>query len=386
MTKRLMQGVAIRVVSLACLALFGGCKEKEQPAPPPPEVEVVAVAQKDVPIYREWVGTLEGDVNAAIVAQVSGYLLSREYAEGSIVTNGQVLFQVDPRPFQAALDQAKSDVARAQATEERWALTVQRYIPLAATEAISKQELDDAVQNEKAAQAQVEAAKAAVQAAQLNLGFTTIRSPVNGVAGLYSAAAQVGNLVGPSSGTLTTVTTVDPMRAYASVSQRLVSEILEKRVVAGQSVESVEEVPLELILTTGSVYSPKGRLRFKNNQVDVKTGTVRVVGEFPNSKMLLIPGMFVNVRALLTTITNALLVPQRAVTDMQGRYLIAVVGADNKVGIRAVQAQERVGPEWVIQGDVKAGDRVVAEGVQKVREGVVVNPIPFVENKAAAAP
>jgi len=380
---RIWTGLA-SLASAAALSL-SGCQQAEGPPPTPPTVEVVPVAQKDVPIYREIVGTLEGDVNATISAQVSGYLLSRDYTEGNAVTNGQVLFQIDPAPFKAELDRAKSQLAEAQATREKYALTVQRYRPLAATEAISKQELDDAVQNEKAAQAQVDAGRAAVQQAQLNLDFTTIRSPLNGIAGLASPQAQVGNLVGPSSGQLTTVTVIDPMRVYFSVSQRLVMEIQERMLAAGKSLDLREGPPLELTLATGSVYPSKGRARFKDNQVDIKTGTVRVVGEFPNPQSLLVPGMFVSVRVLLDTQKGALLVPQRAATEMQGRYLVAVVGADNKVSIRPVTTGERVGPDWVISGDVKAGDRVVAEGVQKVRDGAVVNPVPFVEKPAVAS-
>jgi membrane fusion protein (multidrug efflux system) len=372
-------------LSIALIASLCGCAKKEEVAPTPPTVEVVAVAQRDVPIYRTTVGTLEGNVNATISAQVSGYLLSREYNEGSIVTNGQLLFQIDPGPFQAELDKAKSQLAQAQATQEKYALTVERYTPLAATEAISKQELDDAVQNDKAAQAQVEAARAAVQQAQLNLDFTTIRSPVDGVAGLFSAQAQVGNLVGPSSGQLTTVTTVDPMRVYFSVSQRLVTDIQERMLAAGKPLEMNEGPPMELTLANGTVYPTKGRIRFKNNQVDIKTGTVRVVGEFANPQRLLVPGMFVSVRTFLDTEKNALLVPQRAVTEMQGRYLVAVVGGDNKISIRPVTTGEQVGQEWVITGEVKAGDHVVAEGVQKVRDGSVVNPVPFAEKQAAAS-
>jgi membrane fusion protein (multidrug efflux system) len=372
-------------LTLLALTLLSGCKEEQAPPPKPPEVEVIPVVQKDVPIYADVVGTLEGDVNATISAQVTGYLLSRDYNEGSIVTNGQVLFQIDPAPFQAELDKAKSQLSQAQATEKKYALTVERYTPLAATEAISKQELDDAVQNEKAAQAQVEAGQAAVQQSQLNLGFTTIRSPLNGIAGLASAQAQVGNLVGPSSGQLTSVTTIDPIRVYFSVSQRLMTEIQERMLADGKQLNASEGPPLQLTLATGSVYPLKGRIRFKNNQVDIRTGTVRVVGEFPNPKSLLVPGMFVSVRALLNTEKGALLVPQRAVTEMQGKYLVAIVGADNKVSIRPVTTGERVGQEWVISGDVKAGDRVVAEGVQKVRDGVQVNPVPFAEKTAAAA-
>jgi membrane fusion protein (multidrug efflux system) len=377
------------IVALALLgvsAWLSGCEKKEEAPPAPPTVEVVAVTQRDVPIYSEAVGTTEGDVNASISAQVSGYLLRRDYTEGHPVTNGQVLFQIDPGPFRAKLDQAKSDVATAEATEHKFALMVERYTPLAATEAISKQELDDAIQNEKAAQAQVEAARAAVQQAQLNLDFTTIRSPLDGVAGLASPAAQVGNLVSPSSGQLTTVSTVDPMRVYFSVSQRMLTDMQERLLAAGKTLEAREGPPLELKLATGSIYPEKGRIRFRNNQVDIKTGTVRLVGEFPNPQRLLVPGMFVSVRALVDTEKNALLVPQRSLTEMQGRYLVAIVGADNKVVIKPVTTGERVGEEWVISGDVKVGDRVVAEGVQKVREGTVVNPVPFAEKTAMTTP
>jgi membrane fusion protein (multidrug efflux system) len=369
---------------LALLPMLTGCEKTAEAPSAPPTVEVAAVTQRDVPIYYEVVGTMEGNVNASISAQVSGYLLTRDYKEGSAVTNGQVLFQIDPAPFKAELDKAKSQVAEAQAAQLKWALTVQRYTPLAATEAISQQELDDAVQNEKAAQAAVEAARAAAQQADLNLGFTTIRSPLDGIAGLFSPQAQVGNLVGPNSGQLTTVTTVDPIRVYFSVSQRLMIDIQERMLAAGKALNAGEGPPLELTLANGSVYPLKGKIQFKNNQVDIKTGTVRVVGEFPNPNSLLVPGMFVGVRALLTTEKGALLVPQRAVTEMQGKYLVAVVGADNKVSIRPVTTGERVGQEWVIMGEVKAGDKVVAEGVQKVRDGAQVNPVPFAEKLAGA--
>ena len=379
MAKRQLTNTFAAAGLLALFCGLCGCKKPEAPTAGPPEVEVVPVVQKDVPIYRDWVGTLEGDVNAAISAQVTGYLQSRQYVEGSYVTNGQVLFQIDPGPFQATLDKAQSELAQSQALQEKWALTVARYKPLAATEAISQQELDDAVQNERAAAANVLAAKAAVESAALNLGFTTIQAPVNGMAGLASAQAQVGNLVGPNSGILTTVSTIDPIRAYASVSQRLITEFREQRLAAGLPVDPGQGVELQLILATGSVYPEKGRLRFKDNQVDVKTGTVRVVGEFPNAQHLLMPGMFVNIRALLTTLTNALLVPQRAVTEMQGRYLVAVVGADGKVSIHPVQAGEVVGTDWVVQGDLKAGDQVIAEGVQKIREGAQVKAVPLVD-------
>jgi membrane fusion protein, multidrug efflux system len=384
--------MTLTALLLPSLALFPGCKEEEQARPaPPPEVEVVAVAQRDVPIYRDWVGSLEADVNATISAQVSGYLLSRAYKEGSMVTNGQVLFQIDPAPFKAALDKVKAQLTQAQAQKLKYTLDVARYTPLAKSQAISKQELDDAIQNEATAQGQVEAAQAAVEQAALDLGFTTILSPVEGLAGL--AQAQVGNLIGPSTGPLTTVVKINPIRVYISVAEGLVTRMQEQalaegRVLRGGEAAKNQGPPLELTLASGSVYPQKGLIRFANNQVNVRTGTIQIVGEFPNPQGLLVPGMFTRVRTLMETQTNALLVPQRAVTDMQGRYLVAVVGADNKVSIRPVTAGERVGQEWVVAGNLKAGDRIVAEGIQKVREGSVVNPVPFAEKAAApdAAP
>jgi membrane fusion protein, multidrug efflux system len=386
MIKNTNQSISLAILSLSLCMTFTGCtKKQEVQVASPPEVEVVAIEQKDVPIYREWVGTLEGDVNATISAQVSGYLLARNYTEGTAVTNGQVLFQIDPAPFQAALDKATAQLTQAQAQRDKYALDVQRYRPLAATEAISKQELDDAIQNEKTAQGQVEAAQAAVEQAKLNLGFTTIRAPIDGLAGL--AKAQVGDLIGPSSGQLTTVAKVEPTRVYFSVSQQLLTQMQEQRLAAGKSTVRTGEGPeLEVILASGTVYPLKGRVRFANNQVDVKTGTITVVGEFANPQLLLVPGMFVRVRALLNTQTNALVVPQRSVADLQGRSLVAVVGADNKVSIRPVAIGEQFGQQYVISGKVNAGDRIVAEGIQKVREGALVNPVPYVEKSASAGP
>jgi membrane fusion protein, multidrug efflux system len=374
-------------ISLLLLAIpFSGCKKKpEALASAPPEVEVVTIAQKDVPIYREWVGTVEADVNATISAQVTGYLLTRNYDEGKTVTNGQVLFQIDKAPFEAALEKAKAQLTQAVAQKDKYALDVARYRPLAEKEAISKQELDNAIQNEKTAQGQVEAAQAAVDQAKLNLGFTTIRSPVDGMAGL--AKAQVGDLVGPSSGPLTTVTKVEPARVYFSVSQQLLSQMQEQRLAEGKSSIRIGDGPeLEVILASGTVYPLKGHVRFANNQVDVKTGTITVVGEFANPQMLLVPGMFVSVRALMSTQKDALLVPQRAVADLQGRSLIALVGEDNKVSVLPVTLGTQVGEQCVISGKFKAGQRVVAEGIQKVSQGALVTPVPYGGKVAAAEP
>ena len=368
MIPKFVYPAAVLALLLPAAFFLAGCKKAEAPLAGPPAVEVVAVEQQDVPVFVDMVGTLEAEVNATISAQVGGYLLSQEYQEGSRVTNGQVLFRIADRTYKAALDQA-------EANEIKAAQDVERYKPLAKTQAISQQELDDAVQANAAA-------AAATELARLNYQFCKILSPVDGVAGL--AQAQVGNLVGPSSGPLTTVTKVDPIRVYFSIAQQTMTKLMEKRLAEGKEIgEDTGDAPsLELILTDGTVYSLKGKYRFSDNQVDVKTGTIRAVGEFANPQRLLVPGMFVRVRAKLGVNKNALLVPQRAVADMQGRKLIAVVDAENKVGIRPVQAGAQVGALQVIQGTVKPGDRVVAEGIQKVRDGAVVNPVPY---KAAAA-
>lgn len=380
--------IELSAVLCLCLALLPGCKPPAKPSAQatPPGVEVVPVQQKDVPIYKEWVGTLEGDVNATISAQVSGYLTNRAYVEGSPVTSGQVLFQIDAGPFAAALAQAQAALAQAEAVKGKTKLDVERYTPLAKTDAISKQELDNAIQADLSADAQIEGAKAAVQQAELNLGFTTIRSPIDGVAGL--AKAQVGDLVGPSFGPLTTVSKIDPIRAYFSVSEQLIYQALARRAAKGRDAGAGPGIELELILANGEIYAEKGNIRFADNKVDPKTGTVTVVGEFPNPQRLLAAGMFARVHALVDEAKGALLVPQRAVTEMQGRYLVAVVGADSKVAIRPVLVGERVGTDWVVRApDLKPGDRVVAEGVQKVRDGMVVNAVPLdMARKAAPAP
>lgn len=352
------------------VVLVAGCKKREpDQAAPPVTVEYVQVQQRDVPIYREWVGTLEGEVNATISAQVSGYLLRQNYREGQAVKKGDLLFEIDARLFQATLDQARAKLRKTE-------LDVERYTPLAATEAISRQELDDAIQAHLAA-------KAVVAEAELNVEFCKVRSPVDGVAGL--ARAQIGDLVGPGTGPLTTVVQIDPMRVYFSIAQEAVVRIQERRLAEGQNLRMPSDgVPLELLLASGNPYPIKGRSRFGDNQVDVKTGTVRVVGEFDNPQGLLIPGMFTRVRALVGTETNALIVPQRAVTEVQGRHLVAVIGAGNKVSIRPVETGERAGQQWLVTGRLQAGDRIVAEGIQKVRDGAVVNPVPFVETNTAA--
>ena len=361
MTRQSLFTAAVTAMLPLAVFFLNGCSKPEVSEPPPPTVEVVPVVQQDVPIYGESVGTLEADVNATISAQVSGYLLSRDYTEGSMVTSNQVLFQIDPRTYKAVLDQAEAKVAKTE-------MDVKRYTPLAESQAISQQELDDAVLANAAA-------RAAAEQARLNYEFCTIRSPVDGIAGL--AQAQVGDLVGPGSGPLTTVTTVDPIRVYFSVAQQMVTQIMEQRLAHGGPARTTNGAPLELTLATGTIYALKGQVRFADNQIDVKTGTIRLVGEFPNPEQLLVPGMFVRVRAQIGMDKNALVVPQEAVAELQGRYLVAVVGADNKISILPVQPGVQVGKLWVVKGKLNAGDRVVAEGIQKVRDGATVNPVPL---------
>ena len=412
---------ALFLIPAANLMISGCQKEEKAGPPPPPVVEVAEVVQKDVPIFAEWVGTLDGLVNATIRAQVQGYLIKQNYREGDFVRQGQVLFEIDPREFQAALEQAKANLNQAKGAvdqtkaalekakaevavqDARWTVAkanLARVKPLAQQNAVSQKDLDDAVgaelsgrsavdaanaavgaaqANIVAAEAQVLASQAAVDKAQLNLGFTKITSPINGLAGI--AKAQIGNLVGPqSSEELTTVSTINPIKCYVAVSEQeymRAEEVRKKR--AGQG-----KVPLELILADGSTYPKKGEFAFADRQVDVRTGTIRVGTLFPNPQNLLRPGQFSRVRAEMGIKKGALVIPQRAVTEVQGKYLVAVVGPENKVAIRQVKAGERVGQLWVVEEGLKAGEKVVAEGTQKVREGMAVNPKPFGAGEPAA--
>ena len=377
-----------QVVASVILLSSIGCGKSEQPQARPPEVEVVRVEQKDVPIWNEWVGTLEGFVNAQIKPQVTGYLLRQTYQEGSFVKKGQLLFEIDPRTFQAALDQTKAQLAnaegqlaQAEANQVKAQLDVNRYTPLAKEQAVSQQDLDNAVQGNVAAQAQVRAAKAQIDAAtaqmaaaQLNLGFTKIVSLIDGIVGV--AQAQIGDLVGPTS-LLTTVSTLDPIKVYFPVSERGYLNYIKENPDAVKRAEQERHLGLEMILADGSRYPHEGSFSFADRQVDVKTGTLRLQGLFPNPGNILRPGQFARVRAITTTKKGALLVPQRAVTELQGGYQVAVVGKDNKVEIRSVKVGERIGPQWIIEAGLKPGERVVTEGVQRVKAGMTVNPKPL---------
>jgi membrane fusion protein (multidrug efflux system) len=351
-----------------------GCGKKEvtvQAAPP--EVEVIDVVQQDVPIYGEWIATLDGYVNAQIQPQVTGYLMKQNYKEGSVVHQGDVLFEIDPRPFQAALEQARGQLAQTQADLAKTDLDVARDTPLAKERAIPQAQLDNDIQANASAKAVVAAAKAQVDQAELNVGFTKVRSLVNGIAGL--AKGQIGDLVGPTT-VLTTVSQVNPIKAYVSISEQEYMKAAARINAAsqGKKVEIPNKKNLELLLSDGSVYPAKGWLVLADRQVDLKTGTIRVAGAFDNPNGFLRPGQFGRVRVVTGVQKAALLVPQRAVVETQGSYSVVVVGADNKASIRPVKAGERVGQMWIINEGVKPGEQVIVEGIQKAREGTPVQP------------
>ena len=368
MTHRLLSNLSAGAGLLALL-LAAGCKEPAKTTAPP-DVEVVTAEPTDVPIIEEWVGALDGFVNADIRAQVTGYLLSQGYKEGAQVKKGDLLFQIDPRPIQATLDQAQARLAQDQAQAGKTALDVKRYTPLAREQAISQEELDNAVQADLAAQAQVKADEAAVETARLNMDFTRILSPVDGLAG--RALGQVGNLVSTSGGNLTTVSTLDPIKVFFQVPERSYLTFWKDRVDQTNS-----ELALQLVLTDGSVYPLPGKLFFADRQVDPTTGTLQLAGLFPNPKYLLRPGQYGRVRARTGTRRGAILLPQRAVAELQGSYQIWVVDQQNKTHPKTVDVAEQIASNWVIRSGVKAGDRVVVEGAQKAKEGLEVNPKPY---------
>ncbi len=370
--------LAVLMAMVSILLTVGGCKKEEKAmAPQAPTVEVTTVVQKDVPIYNEWVGVLDGSINAVIRPQVTGYLISQNYREGEQVKKGQVLFEIDPRTFQAALNQAKALLSQQKARHDTTKANLARIRPLAEKNAVSQKDLDDAVGSELSAKASVEAAQASLEEAQLNLEFTKITSPVDGIAGI--AKTQLGNLVGPSSAEeLTSVSTVNPIKAYINISEREYLEIREKS-------QNVENIALELILADGSTYPDKGKFALADRQINAGTGTLKVGSLFPNPGNILRPGGFGLIRALMAVRKGALLIPQRAVGDIQGKHLVAVVGSDNKVDIRIVKVGERIGSDWIINEGLKPGESVIAEGIQKVKPAMVVNPQPFDPEAAAKA-
>jgi RND family efflux transporter MFP subunit len=381
------------VLSLVVLSVIvGALRPKHVSGAQPggsPDVEVVQVEQKDVPIFGEWIGTLDGFTNADVRAQVTGYIMRQGYQEGAFVKKGQLLFEIDPRPFQAVLDQAEGQLAQAkallanaQAVQGRTELDVNRYTPLAKEQAASQQDLDNAVQNNMAAkatvataEAQIKSAEAAVETAKINLDFTRLVAPIDGIAG--QAQLQVGALVNLSSGPVTSVSTVDPIKVYFTVGEPQYLAWRRRFPTESSRLEADKNLRLQLILADGSTYPHEGSFYFADRQVNESTGAIRIAGLFPNPYNILRPGGYGKVRAVIRLQQGALLVPQRAVSELQGGYQVAVVAADDKVSIRTVTVGDRVGTQWVIAEGLNPGERVVAEGVQKVRAGLQVNPKPF---------
>lgn len=359
----------------ACLLaiLFGtSCGKKAAGGFPPPQVEVAAVIQRNVPNTHEWVGALDGYVNAEIRPEVEGYLLRQVYREGSLVRRGELLFEIDPRPFKAAFDQAKATLARDEATLAKTKLDVDRFTPLVAQKAVSQAELDNARTLQSQAEATVAGSRAAFEKAQLNLDWTRVTSPIDGIAGI--AKSQVGNLVSGQS-VMTTVSTVDPIKVYFGLSEQELLEWTKALGPLGSTPGAKGKGVLELTLSDGSTYPHKGNPYLADRSEDVKTGTLMLAGLFPNPDHLLRPGQYAKVRATLGVDVGAVLVPQRALSETQGNFQVAVVGPGNVVEMRAVSAGLRVGTFWVIEKGLRAGDRVVVEGLQKVKSGTVVNPM-----------
>jgi len=382
------------IAGVACLVVIGLVAGALRPkrasgagTETPPDVMVAQVEQRDVPIYGEWIGTLDGFVNADVRAQVTGYLVRQDYKEGAFVNKGQLLFEIDPRPFQAALDQAEGQLAQAkaqltnaEAVQVRTQLDVERYAPLAKEQAASQQDLDNATQNNLAAkatvataQAQIKTAEAAVETAKLNLGFTRLTAPISGIAG--QAQLQVGALVNTSSTPVTTVSTLDPIRDYFTVSEQDYIE-LQKQF----SSSDRQRWKLQLILADGTIYPHEGAFYFAGRAVDQNTGAIQLAALFPNPGNVLRPGQYGKVRAVVRIEKGALLVPQPAVAELQGNYQVDVVGEDGKIAIRPVKVGDRIGTMWIIEDGLKAGERVVAEGQQALRPGMIVQPKPFVTN------
>ena len=368
-----------RIPALLILTtLLASCGRNGRAPAPPLQVGVLPAVQMDVPLTQEWVGTLDGFVNAEIRPQVEGYLLRQVYKEGSSVRHGDPLFEIDPRQFKATADQARAALARDQAALDKARLDVERYTPLVAEKAISQQELDNAQASFRQAQALVDASRAAFDRALLNLQWTHIVSPITGIAGI--AKVQVGDLVNGQR-VMTTVSTVDPIKVFFSASEQEYMSWARSWATKGEGKGS-----LTLVLSDGSTYPRRGDSFLADRNVDVKTGTITLAGLFPNPEHLLRPGQYAKVRADIGVRKGAILVPQRAVWEIQGNPQIAVVGPDNKVDIRPIRTGPRLGTLQVVEQGLRAGEQVVVEGTQKVTAGQVVKPAPVGSAAPPTAP
>jgi len=373
----------VTIIGCTFLLLAGiGCEEKEKAPPPsPPEVEVTGVIQRNVPIYQEWVAQLNGQVNADITPKVQGYLLKKDYSEGFFVHQGQLLYEIDSRPFVASLDQAKAQVAVAVAQQTEAENNVTRDRPLAAQNAIPQKQLDTDISTLAATTAQVNAAKANMVQAELNLSWTKVLSPIDGVAGISNS--NVGDLVGTTT-KMTTVSQVNPIRAYFNISE---SDYLGKaqmiaRLVRGDRAQD-QPLPIEFIQTNGTVFPARGKIVLVNREVASQTGTIQLAAEFPNKDGILRPGGFGNVRIQTGVLEHALLVPQAAVIEIQSMYQLVVVTPENKAMFRPVKVGERVGQDWIITEGLKPGERVIVQGFMKVQEGTPIIPKPYVVTSTA---
>jgi len=371
------RAAAACMAALLLTILSAGCKEKPQAvAPQPPDVEVTEVTQRNVPVYQEWVAQLNGQVNADITPKVQGYLIKRDYSEGFFVHKGQLLYQIDPRPFVAALDQAKAQLAIAGAQQTEAENNVTRDRPLAAESAIPQKQLDTDISNLAATTAQVNAAKANLVQAELNLSWTKVLSPIDGLAGVSNS--NVGDLVGTAT-KMTTVSQVNPIRAYFNISE---STYLERAQQIARSVQGSKAqgkpLPIEFIQTNGITFPARGKIVLVNREVASQTGTIQLAAEFPNQDGILRPGGFGNIRIQTGTVEHALLVPQAAVIEVQSMYQVVVVSPDNKAIFRPVKVGEQVGKDWIITEGMKPGEKVIVEGFMKVRQGTPVSTKPYV--------
>jgi membrane fusion protein, multidrug efflux system len=375
---------AFKALLLLIMVAITSCR---RPVAPPPQgpvpVETVTVTRARVPLYGEWVAVLDGYVNAQIQPEVSGYLIRQDYPEGGVVTKGQVLFEIDPRPFEAQLDQAKSTLAQAQAQLQLQRINVNRDMPLAQVHAVSQSQLDNEVKQQQAAEASVAASQAQIRQAELNLGFTKVRSLVSGIAG--QATLQVGALVSPTS-VLTTVSQVNPIKVYFSIGEQEYLDLSSRAHAEGHKdlLSSGSTIPLELTLANGEKYPYPGHIVFVDRSVTAETGSIRIAASFPNSANLLRPGQFGRIKAETEMRKDALVIPQRALSEVQGNYQVAVVQTGNVVKLAPVKPGPQIGSDIVIESGLEVGQQIVTEGVGKLREGTPVNPEPAKAARASA--
>ena len=366
----------VGVLLLAAAICVGCSSQAEKPAPPPPGVTVAPIVQKDVPIYRDWVGTMTGSVNADIRPKVEGFLLTQLYIEGSFVQKGHAMFQLDKRQAQAAVEQATGNLDRARAALAQAQIDVNRYTPLVAQKAVSQAELDKAQSSERAAAATVDADQAVLDNAKLNLGWTTVTSPISGIAGVSKVG--IGDLITPTT-VMTTVSSVNPIYVDVSIAEQ---DYLRFR---REKSNQVRENNLELILGDNTVFPHRGHVLFVNREVDSRTGTIQVRGEFANPGNVLRPGQYARIRAITELRKNAMLIPQQSVSELQGIYQVGTVSSDNKVTIKNVTLGPQFGDMWVVDSGLEPGEMVIVDGLQRVRTGMTVNPTPFKDTQANAS-